>query len=161
MRILSEPPIMWFKNCNDFDVLACFKSKCRLLLNLLETTYYLNNKFLLLEPSPSRSARFYCILRNCWTNLKDCFGLSKRLKQHWSLGIRTSATRKTVTWNNFGSDSWVIAERVLSQLAYKLQKWGFCEGFTVWHFATKCGALKYVKPLNAEPLLRIERFQLR
>jgi len=23
-RILSESPIVWFKNCNDFDVHACF-----------------------------------------------------------------------------------------------------------------------------------------
>ena len=24
MQILSEPPVMWFKNCSDFDVLAFF-----------------------------------------------------------------------------------------------------------------------------------------
>ena len=37
-RILSEPPIMWFKNCNDFDVHACFKFKCHFpdLIELLK-----------------------------------------------------------------------------------------------------------------------------
>jgi len=27
-----------------------------------------------------RKARFYCILRDRWKNLRDCFGLSKHLK---------------------------------------------------------------------------------
>jgi len=28
----------------------------------------------------------------------------------------------------------------------KAAEMGFCEKFTVWHFATKCAAVKFVKP---------------
>jgi len=31
-------------------------------------------------------------------------------------------------------------------LKYKRQRLDFCEEFTVWHFATKCAAVKLVKP---------------
>jgi len=33
---LSGLSIMWFKNCNDFDTLACFSVKCWFSWNLLE-----------------------------------------------------------------------------------------------------------------------------
>jgi len=30
-------------------------------------------------------------------------------------------------------------------LRYKRQRWDFCEEFTLWNFATKCAAVKFVK----------------
>jgi len=37
---------------------------------------------------------------------------------------------------------------------------GFCNEFTVWYFAAKFTAVKFLKPFNVEPLFRIERSQL-
>jgi len=42
-----------------------------------------------------------------------------------------------------GHESWVMSERILYQV--QTQRWDFCEEFMVWHFATKCAAVNFVK----------------
>ena len=41
-------------------------------------------------------------------------------------------------------ESLIMTERVLSQV--QVAETGFCEEFTVWHFTTKCAAVKFAKP---------------
>ena len=44
----------------------------------------------------------------------------------------------------YGHESCVMTERVLSQV--QAAQMGFCKESRVWHFATKCAVLKFVKP---------------
>jgi len=56
VRILAEPPSVWFRNCNDFDKLASFKSKGRFSCCL----NYLSYLIILLEIiHHSKSIFFY------------------------------------------------------------------------------------------------------
>ena len=45
---------------------------------------------------------------------------------------------------SYGHKSWVMTERKLSHV--QAAEMGFCQEFTVWHFATKCAAVKFIKP---------------
>jgi len=53
----------------------------------------------------------------------------------------TSLFRSSLT---YGHKSWVVTEKVLSE--GQAAGCFFCEKSTTWHFATKCAAVKFVKP---------------
>ena len=84
------------------------------------------------------------------------YGLVKKRSSSWDLSLRGDKTvafkhRKTVSFESFfvpvltyGCESWVMTERMLSPVqAVRMRLW---KEFTVWHFVTKCAAVKFVKP---------------
>jgi len=67
----------------------------------------------------------------------------------WWLNGICQTSQSCQFFNQFCSDphlySWIL-DNDQKNFKRKRQMWDFCEEFTVWHFATKCTAVKFVKP---------------